>query len=589
MGFYIRKSVSAGPFRFNLSRSGVGISVGVKGFRVGSGPRGNYVHMGRGGLYYRASLGGAHRSSGGPRSHRPKPTLPTQPPMTGDPLQSVETGNVVEMVPSNGSDIVRQINEKMARMHFWPWMLGGGLLSSAALAGQPDAQPFVLAMIVCTAALSILLAYIDVQRKTVVIMYDLSDDVLGPLKAFAQEFDNVALAARIWNIDTAGVSNDWKRNAGATRLITRKRAIFGYGVPKVIKTNIDLPSIVGGRQNVYFFPDVIIIIEGSHAGAISYQELNIYWGTTVLVEDEGVPPDAQIVGYTWRYVNKRGGPDRRFNNNRRLPQVLYQQMGLQGPGGFQKILQLSRVADRREFDTTFAGLRGLIKILEQLALPPVSGDTVAELRVRQPMNLIAPPGEQFEPPIEQPRSLVRGRSVSRSLATSMAILGIVFGIAVLVTGLHSRFIGSPGQPVVGPTAPTGFSTPSSTNGSTAGSDGFEPELKRSIGPGRPARPSFPVLGDGLNNWCKTVKLPSSIAICSEPELRALTVERQQAYDEARARLTRTSRRRCSPIRTGGSNPTRRRAVSRRTRHRRYRSRRRSRTAWRRPGAAGSHT
>lgn len=64
MGFYIRKSVSAGPFRFNLSRSGLGVSVGVKGFRIGSGPRGNYVHMGRGGLYYRASLGRPRRASG---------------------------------------------------------------------------------------------------------------------------------------------------------------------------------------------------------------------------------------------------------------------------------------------------------------------------------------------------------------------------------------------------------------------------------------------------------------------------------------------------------------------------------------------
>jgi hypothetical protein len=45
MGFYIRKSIFAGPFRFNLSTSGVGVSVGVKGFRVGTGPRRNYVHM----------------------------------------------------------------------------------------------------------------------------------------------------------------------------------------------------------------------------------------------------------------------------------------------------------------------------------------------------------------------------------------------------------------------------------------------------------------------------------------------------------------------------------------------------------------
>lgn len=56
MGFYIRKSVRVGLFRFNLSQQGVGVSVGLKGLRIGTGPRGNYVHMGRGGLYYRATV-----------------------------------------------------------------------------------------------------------------------------------------------------------------------------------------------------------------------------------------------------------------------------------------------------------------------------------------------------------------------------------------------------------------------------------------------------------------------------------------------------------------------------------------------------
>jgi hypothetical protein len=39
VGFYVRKSVKAGPFRFNLSKSGIGVSAGVPGFRVGTGPR----------------------------------------------------------------------------------------------------------------------------------------------------------------------------------------------------------------------------------------------------------------------------------------------------------------------------------------------------------------------------------------------------------------------------------------------------------------------------------------------------------------------------------------------------------------------
>ena len=40
MGFYFRKSVGLGPFRVSLSKSGVGYSVGGRGFRVGTTAKG---------------------------------------------------------------------------------------------------------------------------------------------------------------------------------------------------------------------------------------------------------------------------------------------------------------------------------------------------------------------------------------------------------------------------------------------------------------------------------------------------------------------------------------------------------------------
>ncbi len=40
MGFYYRKSARLGPFRVNLSKSGVGYSVGGRGFRTGVSARG---------------------------------------------------------------------------------------------------------------------------------------------------------------------------------------------------------------------------------------------------------------------------------------------------------------------------------------------------------------------------------------------------------------------------------------------------------------------------------------------------------------------------------------------------------------------
>ena len=54
MGVYIRKSINFGLFRLNISKSGIGVSVGVKGARVGERPDGKkYVHAGRGGVYFR--------------------------------------------------------------------------------------------------------------------------------------------------------------------------------------------------------------------------------------------------------------------------------------------------------------------------------------------------------------------------------------------------------------------------------------------------------------------------------------------------------------------------------------------------------
>src|SRR5688572_16484223 len=64
MGVFLRKSFGAGPLRFNISKSGIGLSAGVKGLRVGVGPRGAAISGGRKGIYFRKSLSsGSRRSS----------------------------------------------------------------------------------------------------------------------------------------------------------------------------------------------------------------------------------------------------------------------------------------------------------------------------------------------------------------------------------------------------------------------------------------------------------------------------------------------------------------------------------------------
>src|SRR5438128_242619 len=110
MGFYLRKSVSVGPFRFNLSGSGVGMSAGIRGLRVGTGPRGNYVHVGRHGVYYRQTL----PPIATPRS-KPAVAPPPIPSGTHAPLTAITSADAGQIVDSSSEQFLADLREKRGR------------------------------------------------------------------------------------------------------------------------------------------------------------------------------------------------------------------------------------------------------------------------------------------------------------------------------------------------------------------------------------------------------------------------------------------------------------------------------------------
>src|ERR1051326_237327 len=78
MGLFFRKSKKLGLFRLNFSKSGVGVSVGVKGARIGGNAKGQtYVHAGRKGVYYRKTFSQAGGvTSSQPRARQAQLALP---------------------------------------------------------------------------------------------------------------------------------------------------------------------------------------------------------------------------------------------------------------------------------------------------------------------------------------------------------------------------------------------------------------------------------------------------------------------------------------------------------------------------------
>ena len=102
-------------------------------------------------------------------------------------------------------------------------------------------------------------------------------------------------------------------------MVRRSTIDVGTLSPPRVQTNVQVPCISMGPSQLYFFPDTIVYRDGRGYGAIPYSDFRVSQSFTRFIESEEVPADARVVDHTWRYVNKNGGPDRRFNDNRQLP------------------------------------------------------------------------------------------------------------------------------------------------------------------------------------------------------------------------------------------------------------------------------
>lgn len=96
---------------------------------------------------------------------------------------------------------------------------------------------------------------------------------------------------------------------------------------------VNVQILKAAKTTLAFYPDRVLAFQGSAVGGVSYQRLQAVSAGTRFIEHETVPSNARVVDRTWQYVNKRGGPDKRFNNNRELPVCAYNQFNLSAPDG----------------------------------------------------------------------------------------------------------------------------------------------------------------------------------------------------------------------------------------------------------------
>ncbi len=349
MGLYFRKSVRIGPFRVNLSKGGVGLSLGIPGLRVGSGPRGNYIQMGARGIYYRAALPlskspqrpisppPTSQTPGAPRA----PKSPRIPDNTLAEFETIESRDPASFVDSSSAQLLEEIRGKHRLIRCWPAIATATLVYIGfAIANEWSTWALLLGFIVGITASTFAYRW-DIQRKLVALHYELEDAALSNYTAFVSSATALARATRQWHISARAGVKDRKYHAGAGVSVRRKKAAIGTALPAFVVSNLDPVAIALSDTTFYFFPDRILVYRGNNLGALAYSDLEASASTTRFIESEGVASDARVVEHTWQYVNKTGGPDRRFKNNRKLPVCEYGQLALKSASGVNELMMFS--------------------------------------------------------------------------------------------------------------------------------------------------------------------------------------------------------------------------------------------------------
>ena len=185
---------------------------------------------------------------------------------------------------------------------------------------------------------------LDIPRRNVVFAYNLEPAAEERYKALVGAIDRIAGSSKVWFVKAKGdITNlhAWKKNSGASALVDNKETSVSYALPPGVASNVTPPVIMIDGKKCYFFPDCILIEENKRFGAVRYETIRTAVRDQRMIMDSA-PSDATVVGQTWKYVNKKGGPDRRFKDNRQLPICLFEEIGMVSDGGFKGLLQVSK-------------------------------------------------------------------------------------------------------------------------------------------------------------------------------------------------------------------------------------------------------
>jgi len=361
MAWKFRKRLTLFPgFRINLSKSGLSATVGIRGLSVNLGPNGTFLNTGipGTGIYDRKRIGAI------PEDVKDKPVI------------TPEDNRYTQYLPSGATEIKSFVPELLTSDGFF------GLKESIIkaqeekvnLRSEYDSAKAKHSFSIFLLVISYLLIFgffirwfkdncrtkkqdaIDVRKIyedfKLEIDFSLDNQALSEYISLENHFDLLSKSIKIWDITSSQENNRVKTRSAASSSVTRTPVSFDRGHLDYINTKyvpLKLNNANGGT--LFIYPGFLVMPSkiSTAFALIDFRDLRFEHHTQRFIEEDGVPSDSQVVDQTWRYVNKDGGPDRRFNNNYKIPIVHYYEINFKSKKGLNESYQISNLEAGQAF------------------------------------------------------------------------------------------------------------------------------------------------------------------------------------------------------------------------------------------------
>jgi hypothetical protein len=362
--------------RVNFSRRGISTTFGVPGASINIGSQGAYLNTGipGTGLYNRVRLDGGSQPSNS--SVEPEYSHPEHPNIfIPEEIGAIRSGDN-NTITSEG---LKGIKETLLAAYKQKKSLQEEVETGEEALHKAERRLDFIKMIPfhkhlfkktlqerelefneCTSSLAEAKNQYKLCKVAIEVKFDPS---LAPYyDQICHSFESLQSSQFCWDVTSSVQIDRVKERSSAATTIYRKPVSIKKSSLDFVESELPALQFVNANgADLYLFPAFMIAFRSKTDFAlVDYHDLIIEYSNVRFVEEQTVPKDAALQGYTWKYVNKNGSRDMRFSNNYQIPILLYGEVHFASSQGLNEAYEFSNAESTQAFVAEFLKFKAAI-------------------------------------------------------------------------------------------------------------------------------------------------------------------------------------------------------------------------------------